>query len=85
MSGVDKERFGWKLPLQMILTISHSDGHLSLVPDVLGGRYFTYGMNWTVKKLGWLLGLSPFYDEYTPERLAGIKKKMEGGIEQKRD
>jgi hypothetical protein len=71
------------LPLQLLLILSYTDTYLELAPSFLGrnvGWYVTHGLyNGIVGPLATVLGLKPFYDEYTPERLMGIRKQLESG------
>jgi len=55
----------------------HTDNYLSLVPGA-AGWYFTHGLYAVLRPMAWMAGLKPFYDEYTPERLMGIRKELEG-------
>ncbi|KAF2789390.1 hypothetical protein K505DRAFT_284477 [Melanomma pulvis-pyrius CBS 109.77] len=72
----DKEVFGWKMPLQLLLTMMYTDGYLVIVPGP-AHWYVTHSL-WAVVKFAALsLGLKPFYDEYTPERLKGIAEKLQ--------
>ena len=79
----DQAVFGWKLPLQQLLLLQYTDNYLSLVPGA-AGWYFTHAMYAVLRPLSALLGLKPFYDEYTPERLKGIRKELEGNTKSKR-
>lgn len=80
----DQKAFGWKFPLQMLLTCMYSDGYLVIVPGP-AHWYITHGIYAAVKTMAQLAGLSPFYDEYTPERLQGIRRILEEGGKNKSD
>lgn len=74
----DQKFYGWKFPLQLLLTMTYSDGYLVIVPGP-ARWYVTHGL-WAVVKLAALgVGLKPFYEEYTPVRLKGIAEKLQDG------
>ncbi|KAF2682889.1 hypothetical protein K458DRAFT_488144 [Lentithecium fluviatile CBS 122367] len=74
----DSALFGWKIPLQMLLLLMYTDTFLELVPGPVGW-YVTHGLYaGVVAPLAWVVGVRPFYDEYTPERLAGVRGELEG-------
>jgi hypothetical protein len=60
-----------------------ADGYIEIVPGPMGW-YFTHGLYAVLKPVAKLLGLKPFYDEYTPSRLAGARKKLEDGASTKK-
>jgi hypothetical protein len=74
----DKEAFGWKLPLQQLLVLMSCDTYVEIVPGA-AGWYVTHGLYAVLRPVARALGLRPFYDEYTPERLMGIRREIEGG------
>jgi mannose-6-phosphate isomerase-like protein (cupin superfamily) len=78
-ANIDNAAFGWKLPIQMLLTISYSDMYLELVSGVGSTNwYIARGVNkGVVGPLAWVLGLRPFYGEYTPERLSTVRRQLE--------
>lgn len=80
----DKEVFGWKLPLQQLLIMMCADGYVEIVPGP-AGWYFTHGLYAVLKPVTKLLGLKPFHDEYTPSRLADVRKAMESGAKPKKN
>jgi hypothetical protein len=70
----------------MLLTLVSTDTYMELVP-ILGSAnwYVSHGIHiGVVVPLAGLMGLKPFYDEYTPERLRGIKKELEESREGKK-
>ncbi|KAF2728576.1 hypothetical protein EJ04DRAFT_449038 [Polyplosphaeria fusca] len=71
----DREKFGWKMPLQLLLTLIYTDGYLVILPGP-ARFWFTYGLYAMMRPLLFWLGLKPFYDEYTPERLRGIASEL---------
>jgi hypothetical protein len=74
----DQKFYGWKFPLQLVLTMIYSDGYLVIVPGP-ARWYVTHGL-WAATKFAALgMGLKPFYEEYTPERLKGIAEKLQDG------
>ena len=75
---IDKDVFGWKLPLQQLLVMMSADGYIEIVPGPVGW-YVTHGLYAVLRPVTKLLGLKPFYDEYTPSRLAHVKRALEGG------
>ena len=74
----DKEAFGWKLPLQQLRGPRWGDPDVEIVPGA-AGWYVTHGLYAVLRPVARALGLRPFYDEYTPERLMGIRRAMGGG------
>lgn len=81
---VDKDVFGWKLPLQQLLVMMCADGYIEIVPGP-ARWYVTHALYAVLKSVTKLLGLKPFYDEYTPSRLAHVRKALEGGEKPKYD
>ncbi|KAF9728822.1 hypothetical protein PMIN02_001359 [Paraphaeosphaeria minitans] len=81
---VDKDVFGWKLPLQQLLIMISADGYIEIVPGP-AGWYITHGLYAALKPVTKLLGLKPFHDEYTPSRLADVRRAMESGENPKKD
>ncbi|KAJ4350088.1 uncharacterized protein N0V89_008709 [Didymosphaeria variabile] len=79
----DKAVFGWKLPLQQLLVLMYSDTYIETLPGP-AGWYATHGLYAVLNPLARLLGLKPFYDEYTPSRLVNIRMDMEGGTKKKK-
>ncbi|KAL1610055.1 hypothetical protein SLS60_001720 [Paraconiothyrium brasiliense] len=75
--------FGWKLPLQQLLVLMYSDTYIETIPGP-AGWYATHGLYALLKPLARLLGLKPFYDEYTPSRLAVVRMEMEEGVAKKK-
>ncbi|KAF2260495.1 hypothetical protein CC78DRAFT_536369 [Lojkania enalia] len=72
----DKEKFGWKMPLQLLLTLMYTDGYLLIVPGP-AKWYVTHGLYAALKPVARWFGLKPFYEEYTPERLQDVASKLE--------
>jgi hypothetical protein len=75
--NADKALFGWKLPLQMLLLLMHTDNFMEIMPGPASWYVTHYLYAWVALPLAMLLGLKPFYDEYTPERLMGVRKELE--------
>lgn len=74
----DQKFYGWKFPLQLLLTMAYTDGYLVIVPGP--ARWYVTHALWPAIKFAALgLGLKPFYEEYTPARLKGIAEKLQDG------
>jgi hypothetical protein len=74
----DQKFYGWKFPLQLLLTMTYADAYLVIVPGP-AGWYVTHGLWATVRFVALGVGLKPFYEEYTPARLKGIAEKLQVG------
>jgi hypothetical protein len=73
----DSALFGWKLPVQMLLLLMYTDNFMAFVPGPVGWYVTHYLYEWIVTPLAAMMGLKPFYDNYTPERLIGVRKELE--------
>lgn len=60
----------------MLLTLMYTDGYVDLVPGP-ASWYVTHGLYAVVRPVAGWAGLTPFYDQYTPERLKEIAKTLE--------
>ncbi|KAF2634398.1 hypothetical protein P280DRAFT_413853 [Massarina eburnea CBS 473.64] len=78
ITSIDKDRFGWKVPLQVLFTFAYTDTYMSLVPGP-AGWYVTHALWSVVKGVAPWLGLRPLYEAYTPERLKGVMKSILDG------
>jgi len=67
----------------MLLLLMYTDNYMVFVPGT-ASWYFTHGLYAVAKPVAKLVGLTPFYDEYTPGRLMGIKRELEGKRKGKR-
>lgn len=71
------------MPLQQLLVLMYSDTYIETIPGP-AGWYATHGLYALLNPLARLLGLKPFYDEYTPSRLADVRMEMEEGVAKKK-
>ncbi|KAF2706981.1 hypothetical protein K504DRAFT_458449 [Pleomassaria siparia CBS 279.74] len=78
----DKTLYGWKFPLQLLLTMAYSDGYLVIIPGP-ARWYVTHALWACVKFVALAAGLKPFYAEYTPARLQAVAEKLQDAEKKK--
>lgn len=78
----DKDGYwGMYTPIQALLVMSKYDNYPQMAP----WKFVSYGAFATARNLGKLLGLSPWYAEYTPEALRDIAQSGGGGLREAND